>query len=80
MIRVLLLAVALAAPAPDHAHEGRAVATRVQRFYQRAADFVARFDQTSTYPTFGNVKKAGGDPDAIMKELKASIAKYNAAY
>ena len=27
-----------------------------------------------------NVKKAGGDPDAIMKELKASIAKYNAAY
>jgi len=27
-----------------------------------------------------NVKKAGGDPDAIMKELKAAIAKYNAAY
>jgi outer membrane lipoprotein carrier protein len=60
MIRALLLAVALAAPAQDHADEGHAVAARVQRFYQRAADFVARFDQTSTYPTFGNVKKASG--------------------
>jgi len=27
-----------------------------------------------------NVKKAGGDPDAIMKELKESLAKFNAAY
>src|SRR3954463_8952342 len=27
-----------------------------------------------------NVKKAGGDPDAIMKELKASVAKYSAAF
>jgi TRAP-type C4-dicarboxylate transport system substrate-binding protein len=27
-----------------------------------------------------NVKKTGGDPDAIMTELKASLAKYNAAY
>ena len=27
-----------------------------------------------------NVKKAGGDPDAIMKELKAELAKYKAAY
>ena len=27
-----------------------------------------------------NVKKAGGDPDAIMKDLKASLAKYSAAY
>ena len=26
-----------------------------------------------------NVKKAGGDPDAIMKELKASLAKFNAS-
>jgi hypothetical protein len=25
------------------------------------------------------VKKAGGDPDAIMKELKASLAKFNAS-
>jgi TRAP-type C4-dicarboxylate transport system substrate-binding protein len=28
----------------------------------------------------GNVRKAGGDPDAIMKELKATLAKYNSAY
>ncbi|MGE3144492.1 MAG: TRAP transporter substrate-binding protein [Pseudorhodoplanes sp.] len=27
-----------------------------------------------------NVKKAGGNPDTIMKELKDSLAKYNAAY
>jgi len=26
------------------------------------------------------VRGAGGDPDAIMKELKASLAQYNAAY
>jgi len=27
-----------------------------------------------------NVKKAGGDPDAIMKELKAALAQFKAAY
>ena len=27
-----------------------------------------------------NVRKAGGDPDAIMKELKQSLAQYKAAY
>jgi hypothetical protein len=27
-----------------------------------------------------NVKKTGGDPDAIMKELKAQLAKDKAAY
>jgi TRAP-type C4-dicarboxylate transport system substrate-binding protein len=27
-----------------------------------------------------NVKKAGGDPDTIMKELKDSLAKFKAAY
>ena len=26
------------------------------------------------------VRKAGGDPDAIIGELKASLARYNAAY
>ena len=26
------------------------------------------------------VRGAGGDPDTIMKELKASLAQYNAAY
>jgi len=27
-----------------------------------------------------NVRAAGGDPDAIMNELKASLAQYKAAY
>ena len=27
-----------------------------------------------------NVRKAGGDPAAIMKELKHSLAQYKAAY
>ena len=27
-----------------------------------------------------NVKKAGGNPDTIMKELKAELAKFKAAY
>jgi TRAP-type C4-dicarboxylate transport system substrate-binding protein len=27
-----------------------------------------------------NVRKAGGDPDVIMKELKAALGRYNAAY
>ena len=27
-----------------------------------------------------NVKKAGGDPDVIMKDLKAELAKFKAAY
>jgi hypothetical protein len=27
-----------------------------------------------------NVRKAGGDPDAIMADLKATLAKHNSAY
>jgi hypothetical protein len=27
-----------------------------------------------------NVRKTGGDPDTIMKDLKASLAQYKAAY
>ena len=27
-----------------------------------------------------NVRKAGGDPDTIMKELKQSLAQYKAGY
>src|SRR5882762_901560 len=47
----------LAAPARDPA---AAIARRVERHYQRIKDFSARFAQTSTYPTFGNVKNATG--------------------
>ncbi|HKC60098.1 MAG TPA: outer membrane lipoprotein carrier protein LolA [Myxococcales bacterium] len=46
-----------AAPAQDPA---AAVARRVQRHYERIQDFTASFAQTSTYPTFGNVKNATG--------------------
>jgi outer membrane lipoprotein carrier protein len=45
-------------PAPDA--KAKAAALRVQRFYEHAKNFSARFAQTSTYPTFGNVKQAGG--------------------
>jgi outer membrane lipoprotein carrier protein len=45
-------------PAPDA--KARSAATRVQRFYEHAKNFTARFAQTSTYPTFGNVKQASG--------------------
>ena len=45
-------------PAPDA--KAKAAALRVQRFYEHAKNFSARFAQTSTYPTFGNVKQASG--------------------
>ena len=61
-MRMLIAALLAAAP------EGRAVAQdpsvavarRVQRHYERIQDFTASFAQTSTYPTFGNVKTASG--------------------
>jgi outer membrane lipoprotein carrier protein len=45
-------------PAPDQ--KAKSAALRVQRFYEHAKNFTARFAQTSTYPTFGNVKQASG--------------------
>ncbi|TMB29118.1 MAG: outer membrane lipoprotein carrier protein LolA [Deltaproteobacteria bacterium] len=45
-------------PAPDA--KAKAAALRVQRFYEHAKNFSAHFAQTSTYPTFGNVKQASG--------------------
>jgi outer membrane lipoprotein carrier protein len=54
------LLVAAAAKSPPPKDPGRATAQRVQRHYQRIQDFSATFAQTSTYPTFGNVKKAAG--------------------
>jgi outer membrane lipoprotein carrier protein len=55
----LLIAAAPKAPAPGK-DPGVAIAQRVQRYYERIRDFTASFAQTSTYPTFGNVKKAAG--------------------
>ncbi len=54
VIAVLLAAAQPQAPAAKD--PATAVALRVQRHYERIQDFSARFAQTSTYPTFGNVK------------------------
>jgi len=53
-----LPAVAQGTPKPDA--KAKAAALRVQRFYEHAKNFTAHFAQTSTYPTFGNVKQASG--------------------
>jgi len=45
---------------PTADQKAKSAALRVQRFYEHAKNFTARFAQTSTYPTFGNVKQAGG--------------------
>src|SRR5919201_1420857 len=58
-VAVLLIAAAANAPTPAK-DRAVAVAQRVQRYYERIKDFTAAFAQTSTYPTFGNVKKAAG--------------------
>ena len=56
------LIVALLAAAQSQAPAARdpatAIAQRVQRHYERIQDFSARFAQTSTYPTFGNLLNA----------------------
>ena len=57
VIAAFLVAAQTQGAAPDAA---TAIAQRVQRHYQRIHDFDATFSQTSTYPTFGNVKKATG--------------------
>jgi outer membrane lipoprotein carrier protein len=58
-IVIALLAAAAGAQAPAQ-EPAEAIARRVQRHYERIHDFTASFAQTSTYPTFGNVKKATG--------------------
>ena len=58
LIAALLAAAQSQAPAARD--PATAIAQRVQRHYERIQDFSARFAQTSTYPTFGNVKNATG--------------------
>src|SRR5919201_1298386 len=58
-VAVLLIAAAASVPAPAK-DSATATAQRVQRYYERIKDFSASFAQTSTYPTFGNVRKAAG--------------------
>ena len=56
----LLLLAAPSFKGPPVKSPAAALALKVQRFYEHARDFSAKFAQTSTYPTFGNVKKASG--------------------
>lgn len=55
-----LLVAATADPAAPANGSATAIAQRVQRHYERIKEFSATFAQTSTYPTFGNVKNASG--------------------
>ncbi len=57
---IAILLAAAPSPARAAADPATAIAHRVQRHYERIRDFSARFAQTSTYPTFGNVKNATG--------------------
>jgi len=59
-IALLFALPALAQDAPKPDAKAKAAAVRVQRFYEHAKNFSAHFAQTSTYPTFGNVKQASG--------------------
>ena len=58
VIAALLAAAHSQAPAVKD--PAAAIALRVQKHYERIRDFSGRFAQTSTYPTFGNVKNATG--------------------
>src|SRR5256885_820987 len=57
---IAALPVATQSQAPAAKDPATAIAMRVQRHYERIQDFCASFAQTSTYPTFGNVKNASG--------------------
>jgi TRAP-type C4-dicarboxylate transport system substrate-binding protein len=57
----------------DPAHEVYPISKEQVAEWRKAAEPLA-----NTWA--GNVKKGGGDPGAIMTELKATLAKYQAAY
>src|SRR5258706_1839056 len=57
---IAILLAAAPSPARAAADPATAIAQRVQRHYERTRDFSARFAQTSSYLTFGNVKNATG--------------------
>jgi hypothetical protein len=57
----------------DSAHEVYSITDAQLGEWKKAAEPLAKTWED-------NVKKAGGDPAAIMKELKASLAKFNSAY
>ena len=78
-------ALKVAAPWADFEHAGIAKikAEAGQEVYEPSAAQVAEWKKAAEplEKTWAdNVKKAGGDPDTIMKELKAQLAKDKAAY
>jgi TRAP-type C4-dicarboxylate transport system substrate-binding protein len=78
-------ALKVAAPWADFEHAGIAKikAEAGHEVYAPSAAQVAEWKKAAeplAQTWADNVKKAGGDPDAIMKELKAELAKFKAAY
>lgn len=78
-------ALKVAAPWADFEHAGIAKikAEAGHEVYQPSAAQVAEWKKAAeplAKTWADNVKKAGGDPDAIMKELKGELAKFKAAY
>jgi TRAP-type C4-dicarboxylate transport system substrate-binding protein len=78
-------ALKVAAPWADFEHAGIAKikAEAGHEVYEPSAAQVAEWKQAAeplAKVWADNVKKAGGDPDTIMKELKAQLAKDSAAY
>ena len=78
-------ALKVAAPWADFEHAGIAKikAEAGHEVYEPSAAQVAEWKKAAeplAQTWADNVKKAGGDPDVIMKELKAELAKFKAAY
>ena len=78
-------ALKVAAPWADFEHAGIAKikAEAGHEVYEPSAAQVAEWKKAAeplAQTWANNVKKAGGDPDAIMKELKGELAKFKAAY
>jgi TRAP-type C4-dicarboxylate transport system substrate-binding protein len=78
-------ALRVAAPWADYEHAGigKLKADPAHEVYPLTADQLAEWKKAAEpleKAWAANVKKAGGDPDAAMKELKESLAKFKAAY
>jgi TRAP-type C4-dicarboxylate transport system substrate-binding protein len=78
-------ALKVAAPWADYEHAGIAKikAEAGHEVYEPSAAQVAEWKKASeplAQTWSDNVKKAGGDPDTIMKELKAELAKFKVIY
>jgi TRAP-type C4-dicarboxylate transport system substrate-binding protein len=78
-------ALRVAAPWADYEHAGigKLKADPAHEVYSLTPEQLAEWKKAAEPLQKGwadNVKKAGGDPDAIIKELRDSLAKFKAAY